>query len=346
MQQRLARSTVGLLAVAVLLGYAQARAADPQAEQQKYLRFVEEKGGGRLETAVVTYTNAKGVNVHLVGAVHIGDTAYYEGLNKLFQKYDVLLYEMVKPKDAGMPGRGEKAKGVGIVHMIQKGLKWFLDLDYQLDGIDYHAKNFVHADLDAETFNRLQDERGESILGMMLQQMLREFMKGDRGAAAGRDGGLQDMDFSDFLNALAAPDSARQFKLILAKQFNNMDEMMTAFEGPNGSVLVTERNKAAIEVLKKELARGRKDVGIFYGAAHLKDFDKRLQEMGFKPVKTEWLVAWDLMPQGGAAAREPAREHREAKPDSRDEQIRKLQERIDQLEKRLQEQEKKRSGNR
>ena len=35
---------------------------------------------------------------------------------------------------------------------------------FQLDGIDYNAGNFVHADLDTETFHRMQEERGESIL--------------------------------------------------------------------------------------------------------------------------------------------------------------------------------------
>ena len=31
-----------------------------------------------------------------------------------------------------------------------------LDLEFQLDAIDYEAKNFIHADLDAETFQQMQ----------------------------------------------------------------------------------------------------------------------------------------------------------------------------------------------
>src|SRR6266550_2345494 len=271
-------------------------AADAKAEGTKFLRFVEEgRDGGRLETGVATYKNDKGVTVQLVGAVHIADPGYYEALNKQFEGYDALLYEMVKPKDMGAPGRDrEQANGISLVHILQKGMKTFLDLDYQLDGIDYTKKNFVHADLTAEEFNRMQDERGESIFGLMLQQMLKELMKGDNGRA-------QEMDPMQLLAALSSEDSARQLKLILAKQFENMDEMVAGLEGPNGSVLVTERNKAALKVLKDTMAAGKKNLAIFYGAAHLKDMDKRLtQDMGFKRTGMDYRVAWDLSPRGRA----------------------------------------------
>lgn len=314
-------------------------AADVKGEQEptKFLRFVEEgRDGGRLETGVATYKNAQGVTVQLVGAVHIADTGYYEALNKQFEGYDALLYEMVKPKDMGAPGRDrEQANGISLVHILQKGMKTFLDLDYQLDGIDYTKKNFVHADLTAEEFNRMQDERGESIFGLMLQQMLKELMKGDNGAAA-------DMDPMQLLAALSSEDSARQLKLILARQFQNMDEMVAGLEGPNGSVLVTERNKAALKVLKDTIAAGKKNIGIFYGAAHMKDMEKRLEEMGFKRTGVEYRVAWDMSPRGGAAAKGAAKgAGRGGDIDDRDELIKKLMDKIDHLEKRLDDAEKK-----
>jgi hypothetical protein len=317
-----------------------AYAADVKAAQEptKFLRFVEEgRDGGRLETAIATYKNANGVTVHLVGAVHIADSGYYTALNKVFEGYDALLYEMVKPADMGAPTKqaaaAEEANGISLVHILQKGMKTFLDLDYQLDGIDYSKKNFVHADLTAEEFNRMQDERGESIFGLMLQQMIKEMMKGDNGVA-------QDMDPMQLLAALSSPDGARQLKLILAKQFQNMDEMVAGLEGPNGSVLVTERNKKALAVLKDTITAGKKNIGIFYGAAHLKDMEKRLGDMGFKRTGVEYRVAWDLSPKGAAqGANAPA--NAAGQVDDRDDQIKKLLEKIDQLEKRLDDVEKK-----
>lgn len=337
-------AAVALAAVACYAAQAPVRAADrddkaDKPEGTRFLRFVEEgRDGGRLETAIATYKNDKGVTVHLVGAVHIADSGYYEALNKIFAGYDVLLYEMVKPKDMEVGQRGDDAgSGINLVRIIQRGMKMFLDLDYQLDGIDYTKKNFVHADLTAEEFARLQEERGESLWGMMLQQMLREMLKGDRANAAA------EMDPMELLEALQSADGARKLKLILAKQFENMDDMVKQMEGPNGSVLLTERNKAAMKVLKEQIAAGRKNIGIFYGAAHLKDLEQRLLDMGFKRTAVEYRIAWDMTPKqrgrGGAAA--GAGEGRGGQVDDRDKQIERLLDKLDRLEKRLQEMEEK-----
>jgi hypothetical protein len=333
-----------LLLASLCLCYLPVRAAeDKKLEPAKFLRFVEEgKNGGRLETAIATYTNDKGQKVHLVAAIHIADSGYYTALNKTFEGYDAVLFEMVKPKDVELTGKGiqpdDGGGSINLVRMIQRGLKTFLDLDYQLDGIDYSRKNFVHADLTAEEFERLQDERGESIFGMMLQQMLREMMKGDASKAA-------QMDPMELLSALGSPDGARQLKLLLAKQFQNMDEMVEQMEGPNGSVLVTERNKAAIKALKEQLAAGKKNLGIFYGAAHMKDLESRLvNDLGFKRTGVEYRIAWDLTPRGARARIDDDnatknRAGQVAPADNgaadKDEQIRKLQEKLDRLEKKL-----------
>src|SRR5215203_6641423 len=212
------RLPFALIVLPLFMGHVSAYAEDAKKQEPgKFLRYVEEgNDAGRLETGVATYKNAAGVSVQLVGAVHIADRGYYAALNKQFEGYDALLYEMVKPKDMGAPRR-EKANGISFVHILQKAMKTFLELDYQLDGIDYTKKNFVHADLTAEEFNRMQDERGESIFQMMLQQMLRELAKGDAAKAA-------DMDPMQLLAALSSEDRARQLKLVLAKQFENMDE--------------------------------------------------------------------------------------------------------------------------
>ena len=47
------------------------------------MRFVPDpQGGGVLQTASVSYRNADGVTVALVGAVHVGEKRYYEELAK------------------------------------------------------------------------------------------------------------------------------------------------------------------------------------------------------------------------------------------------------------------------
>ncbi len=266
-------------------------ASQPAADEHAFLRFDEDdNGGGRLQTALRTYKNDKGVTVHLVAAVHIADTGYFEQLNKTFAGYDVLLYEMVKPKDAPVPAPGEGRKSSSMVSMIQRTMKDALDLDFQLDAVDYTAKNFVHADLDAETFEKLQDERGESMLMLMLKQAIKQFNKMQEGgdAAAGDD---EELGLMDILHALTSPNRSRDLKLLLARQFENMEAQAADLDG---TVLLTERNKAAMTALKTSLDAGKKDIGVFYGAAHMKDLDARLKELGFKETDSEWRTAWDM----------------------------------------------------
>jgi hypothetical protein len=67
-----------------------------------------------MQTAIVHYVPTKsngkpgsGVTVDLIGAVHIGDVAYYKKLNRQFTQYDALLYELVAPEGTKVPlGRG------------------------------------------------------------------------------------------------------------------------------------------------------------------------------------------------------------------------------------------------
>lgn len=265
----------------------------------EFLRFVDDhKGGGKLESAIATYRNPQGVVVHLVAAVHVGERAYYQGLSKTFRGYDALLYEMVKPRDMDAPVRGQKAGG--MVSALQRFLKDTLELEFQLDAIDYTAPNFVHADLDYETFAQLQEERGESLLTLMLRSMLDQARRQDEGTAA------EPITIFDILAAMSSPDSARQYKLLLAKQFQDIESQLAGVEGGEGTVILSERNKAALKVLKQTIESGKRNVGVFYGAGHMRGLEDALVgEMGFRRTAVEYRVAWDMT--GNPSATKPAR---------------------------------------
>ena len=60
-------------------------------------------------------------------------------------------------------------------------------------------------------------------------------------------------------------------------------------------MILTERNKAALKVLGEQLQKGKKKLGVFYGAGHMSGLEKTLiDEMGFTRVGEKWLVAWDM----------------------------------------------------
>ena len=89
-----------------------------------------------------------------MSAVHIAEESYYRDITKRFQADDAVLYEMVKPRGMAPPRPGQQSDHA--VSRLQRFLKDKLNLAFQLDAIDYTRPNFVHADLDAETFQQLQ----------------------------------------------------------------------------------------------------------------------------------------------------------------------------------------------
>jgi len=244
-----------------------------------------------MDTAVVRYTATEGKyagrTVDLIGAVHVGDKAYYTKLNKLFTEYDSLLYELLAKKGTKIPkgGRGGSGHPVG---MMQQGMTDVLGLAYQLEEVDYTPKNFVHADMSPKEFDDKMKERGESWMGMMFKMM-------GHGIALQAENGGGNSTEMEMLFAFF--DSNRELKLkrALAKQFESMDDMMGGIDGEDGSTIITERNIAAFKVLAEELDAGKKKIGVFYGAGHLADMDQRLiKEFGLKRESTTWLTAWSM----------------------------------------------------
>jgi hypothetical protein len=291
--------TLSLLTPVVRAADADSDAAKPAGADAatKFIRFTEDgKGGGTLDAAIVTYRDKQGRRVDLLSAFHVGEAAYYADLSKAFTQYDALLYELVKPKDAAAPKPGMKRTATAVGG-VQRLLKDTLELEFQLDAIDYSPKNFVHADLDYETFEEKQAERGESMFTLMMRSMMAEMNRQAAGA------GGRPITLIDLLVAMTSPDSARQYKLLLARQFEDIDAQMAGLEGPDGSVILTERNKAAVKVLKEQLVAGKKNLGIFYGAAHMTGIEQTLTaEMGFKREAVRYLVAWDMTQAAADAA--------------------------------------------
>ena len=62
-------------------------------------------------------------------------------------------------------------------------------------------------------------------------------------------------------------------------------------------MLLTDRNKRCMEILAERLEKGDKNLGIFYGAAHMPDFEQRLLKLGFKKTDQRWMTAWDIRPR-------------------------------------------------
>ena len=313
------------------------KADQPIADERDYVRFVGDNVRGKLETAVVTMKNAAGIQVELIGAVHIADANYYKLLTEIFKGYEALLFELVdgqslkesvegkpkgkirssansKPADPIHPSENSKpADSTGdeviekesnpafaILRLMMQGLGSYFRLQYQTDGIDYHTKNFVHADVSLAEFQRLQEEKGESFAAMFQKALQAEFNRGKKKGEEPTGGQM--------LLALLGDSSG--IKIAMARMLGKAESIGADLGFGPDSVIVGERNRVALETFDREVKAGRKNMGIFYGAAHLPDMEHRLEGRGFHRTSERWVTAWDIKPRVDEKKEKPA----ESKP--------------------------------
>lgn len=261
-------------------------------KKQDYIRVTQNADGKPLamQTAVVRYIsnnkNQQGLSVELVGAVHIGEASYYKKLNQVFKQYDALLYEMVAPEGTKIPKGGVKSNKSALSG-LQGGMKDMLGLEFQLEKVDYTPKNFVHADMTPEEFGKDMAESGDGFLHMMARAMGQSMVQQGKESNKGMDAKL--------IMALFSSNRELLLKQLFADQMKDMEGQMRAIEGPNGSTLISSRNKKAFTVLKREIDAGKKKIGVFYGAGHFPDMHKRLVEnFNMKVESVRWIDAWNL----------------------------------------------------
>lgn len=241
-----------------------------------------------LQLAVVRYVAADvrlGLSVDLVGAVHIGDVAYYAQLNELFESYDVLLYELVAP--AGTLVTQRVAQRKGLLSTTQVGLTKLLGLSFQLDEINYDRKNFVHADLSPSELKQSMEQRGESLyvyFWRLFYASVDNYAKDPLG--------WNDMQK---ISAVLSSEQDDSLKTLIAYEMTDMGQIQDVLGEDSGSAVIGARNERAIDVLQREIAAGAKRIGIFYGVAHMPDLEERLLDrVGLVYEETSWVDAWLL----------------------------------------------------
>ena len=277
----------------------------PEAEDATdFIRIEEDEKVARLQTSVTRYAK-DGVTVDLIGAVHIGDKKYYDDLNQSFEKYDALLFEMVggeKMEGGRIPDREEKGGDIqtNLLKGMVDGMSRFLQLSSQVKEIDYSPRNFVHADLTMKQFEKKQEEKGESLFSFALSA-----------AQQAQNQGVEQPNPARLIAALLSGNS-NSLKLEMMKNLGQGDDQINALAGNN--VIIGDRNSKCIKVLRKQVKKGHKTIGIFYGAAHNPDLETRLFKMGYTKGKQEWMTAWDVPKAGKQSAEKEKQEKAENPP--------------------------------
>jgi hypothetical protein len=245
-----------------------------------------------LQTSVSSYKIGSGpyagATVDLIGAVHVAERNYYAELNRRFKTYDALLYELVADPDVRIADM-KKDRGVyNPLSAMQVGMRDVLNLTFQLDEVDYRAKNFVHADMTPEEFAADMARRKDGFLSMFARVLGSSIAAQGTPEMAGAD--------AKVLAALMSPNRSIALRQVMAEQFKSMDVQLSGLADSQGqSTLLTERNRKAMEVLLAQLKKGKRKLGIFYGAAHLQDMDTRLvKDFAATRGEVAWLDAWNL----------------------------------------------------
>lgn len=265
--------------------------ADEPASSKSLDSFIRySKSQGQLETAVVRYQNSKGQLLDLYSAVHVGSSTYYKTLNENFAKYDAVLYELILPDEMAGTKLPSHLKTDSGVSGLQGFMARSMGLVTQMDRIDYSPDNFIHADLTQSGLSQKMASRQESLMTYFSKAMA------NSQSVKSQDLGVTDQELAQFnlmavLNGQTSTTDKRILRKLFAGALSSSGGVLSAL---GDSALISERNKAALTVLEREARSGKGKMALYYGAAHMPDLERRLGEMGWSRVKTDWLKAWSI----------------------------------------------------
>ncbi len=264
------------------------------------LTLPEGERPGSLKIPIVHYqryaSNGSRQRVDFVGAIHLGEAGYYDALNTRFKGYDAVLFELVADPEAFKHRGGSKEQSP--IGFIQQALADLLGLKFQLQGINYDAANFVHADLSPQQLGEAMTARGESVASMLLKLILISFdpkVKEEMNRSGYEEPELEGINPVLVVLRGPTPEERRKLRLFFAKGLVSSDVIIKQIQGETGTSLIDDRNAAAVAVARRQLDAGRDNLAVFYGVGHLADLHKRLvDELGFRIVEVEWVEAWKL----------------------------------------------------
>ena len=257
-------------ALLVLVLAVAARAAErPHFVRQKPGK---EPGSGAFQTAAVVYTSPKSAaQIVLCAVVHVGERAYFDQLQTRLSASTLVLYEAVQIGESPHPVPAtdrwlDPATALGSM----------LGLVHQATALNYRSRNFVWADV---SLDELFKGGGSDMLGSLL------------GSAPSNPSAALLTGLSNLLWSAFDPRRARaELANVLATAFDDLPNMLGS---KLANSLIGLRNDRLMTVLDARLPTvptGR--ITVLYGAGHMPDLDKRLQQRGWSPTKVAWYSAW------------------------------------------------------
>ncbi len=261
-----------------------------------YVRYEEGENGGALQLRDVTFEGPQGQKLELTGAIHIGDAAYYEALNTHLKQFDSVLFELVAPAtEVAALQKGKKFTskeaegGVSLSEIYKMLADDILHLTSQMERIDYTLPAMVHADFTDVEFSSALKEKNlspQDIMGSISPGRLKLVLS--------------------ILKWFIPKDDPAAVKRAMAPAFGRMAAGINDGSSALNEIIIKQRNKRALEVLDAQVAAGKKNLSIFYGAGHFPDLTAALLAKGWKQTGESWRTAWSVPNAGTAPAKAEA----------------------------------------
>lgn len=259
-------------------------------QESAFLRFLESgiEWQGQLQTSINSYEDSTGTRVNLVSAIHIADADYYSQLNDFFETQDRVLYELVaEPNQRPVPGATSSGSMLGA---FQSLIARILDVEFQLQQIDYTPKNFEHADLSPTELNAIMAAKNESFFTMVMDMAMAQ-----QASSPARGNPSSALAITRLLTALSMENQSQALKYLLAQELGKPESMLVDPELEANLTLLGERNRVALAVLEENLQKPDiQRISLFYGAAHMPGIERSLLNRGFRLTKQTWLTAWAI----------------------------------------------------
>ncbi len=174
---------------------------------------------------------------------------------------------------------------------IQAELAHALDLEFQLDGIDYAGPGFRVSDMAADELDAAMRERGldfgvlsDTLGGTSLPARIAAIM-------------LRVIRVLDAMMDGAIADTCKVLLIEMIGDPTVLEQSLDQFGEGFAEVVIGSRNQEPVEDLAAIIEKEPevKTVAILYGAAHLPDLAERLVgQLGYELVEEEWLRAIEV----------------------------------------------------
>lgn len=181
--------------------------------------------------------------------------------------------------------RQPKADGDGL----QRELARMLGLEFQLDRINYAQPAWVVSDM---TFAQLEQAfKRRGVTDGMVQGSL-------RGGGLSGDAIGTVMTILKFMDAASGGSASEAVKVLMVQVLGSKTAAQGDMLGEEGKVILDDRNEVVWADLQQRLAAAPPQrIAIFYGAAHMADFARRLVESGYTAGEVTWSTTLSADPR-------------------------------------------------